>query len=123
MIDSVHGKVVYVALESEASGAPLSFAWLRETHSPYRVGRGVRIRIGTRALQIGLCRRLGSEKEVLQGSTFFRRSRPVLDVEAPPEEIRLWGLTEEEFAESMHIRRMADIAKKVNRGTDQPPPA
>jgi hypothetical protein len=66
----------YWAKEREADGKPLDTAWMRETSPPYRVGKALRIKVGSKAVHLGVCKK--SKKE-------FAR-----DIEKTPEEIGQW---------------------------------
>lgn len=66
----------YVGWEHGAEGRILSKSWFHETEAPYRAGKALRIRIGPRALHLGIC---GKAK------------RPVVrDTEIQVEEIKKW---------------------------------
>jgi hypothetical protein len=68
---------LYWCKETGAEGRVLDTAWMRETTPPYRAGKAVRVRIGSRAVHLGLCKK----------TTEF--AREVDDVTA--REIGQWG--------------------------------
>lgn len=66
----------YWAKETGAEGKTLDTAWMAETAPPFRVGKALRFRAGSRALHLGLCR---------------KSKRPMLrETETSAEEIRDW---------------------------------
>lgn len=67
---------LYWAVETDAEGKRLSIAWLAMTEEPFYYGRALRIRNGSRAWHLGLCRR--------------SRQPLVHQVEKTPEEIGSW---------------------------------
>lgn len=56
--------------------------WFKEVEEPYRYGQGLGLRIGTNAIEFGLCR---------------PTKRPTALDRPDPEEIRFWGWQEEEI--------------------------
>lgn len=68
---------LYWVIEYAAAGKVLSRAWMAEIQPPFRAGGGLRIRLGSRAFQVGRCR---------------KSDRPLLrDVDASAEEIGQWA--------------------------------
>lgn len=66
----------YWARESGAEGKIVDTAWMHETSPPFRSGKALRIRLGSRAVHIGICR---------------KSKRPVIrETDKTPEEIREW---------------------------------
>lgn len=47
----------YWSVEHGAEGASVGRAWMAEMNTPYRMGKGVRVRIGSRAFQVGVCKK------------------------------------------------------------------
>lgn len=67
---------LYWARERDADGKAVGTAWFAEATPPFRYGHAVRIRIGDKAVHLGLCRK--SKKPFMHG------------VEKTPEEIGQW---------------------------------
>ncbi len=74
---SVKGKgFVYWANEYGAEGKVIDTAWMAEISPPFRVGRALRFRVGSRAIHLGFCK---------------KSKRPIVrEVENTPEEIGKW---------------------------------
>lgn len=67
---------VYWAKETGAEGKTLDTAWMAETSPPFRVGKALRFRVGSKALHLGVCR---------------KSRRPMIrETETSAEEIRDW---------------------------------
>lgn len=80
---------VWVGYEADATGPRASGAWFREVDRPYRVGRGVRVRIGHKGLAAGIVtKRYRDGRDDYTGLMAH-------DVEVPTEEIRSWGAEDE----------------------------
>lgn len=77
---------VYWVTRDTHKGFSLSIAFMRETDSPWRTGRGLQIGIGKHSFQIGFCRRNKTENEAegLMRAVKGRR------LHYRPKEIREW---------------------------------
>jgi len=82
----------YFSFEDEADGPVLSRSWAVETDHPFRAGRGVRLRLGSRAVHVGIARptREDDPLRVVAGT----------DVAVTPEEIGKWTFDEMETPEA-----------------------
>lgn len=71
-------------VEHEASGPVLSRSWVVEIDPPFRSGKGFRVRLGSRAFHLGVCRPNpdGGPMGLLGGS----------EVGTTPEDIGKWTL-------------------------------
>ena len=79
---------VYVGWEAESKEPKgFSWAWFRELTPPWRMGHGVRLRIGNKALQVGRC-----HKEPLAETPSALSQLGGYDLAATPEDIGRWGL-------------------------------
>lgn len=67
---------IYWTREYGAEGRVLDISWMAETAPPFRVGKAIRIRFGSKAYHLGFCKK--SKKPIVR------------DAEIPPEEIRKW---------------------------------
>jgi hypothetical protein len=78
---------VYVGYEGHCT-EPNTFskAFFRELAEPWRVGRGVRVRLGSKAVQVGRCRR-STEGDMSALKQLGGRELPVFD----PSEIGRWN--------------------------------
>lgn len=66
----------YIGWEIGATGRILGRSWFHEVDPPYRAGKAVRIRLGSRAIHLGIC---------------GRAKRPVIhDTDTSIEEIKRW---------------------------------
>jgi hypothetical protein len=78
---------VYVGYEAVTQERRIvSWSWFRELTDPWRMGHGVRLRIGHRAFQVGYCfkRPLADDPSALSQLGGF-------DLQATPEQIGRWG--------------------------------
>jgi hypothetical protein len=78
---------VYAGYEAHTDEPKIvSWAWFRELTEPWRMGHGVRLRIGTRAVQAGLCKRnpLAEDPSALSQLGGY-------DLPTSPEQIGAWG--------------------------------
>ena len=78
---------VYVGFEAVCLEPKfLSKAWFRELTEPWRMGRGLRVRVGHRAVQVGWCRKnpLAEEPSALTQLGGY-------DLAATPADIGRWG--------------------------------
>lgn len=66
----------YWAKETDAEGKVIDTAWMAETTPPFRVGKALRLRAGSRAIHLGLCKK--SERPIVR------------ETETSAEEIREW---------------------------------
>ena len=67
---------IYWAKETGAEGRVVDTAWMAETSPPFRVGKALRFRVGSRALHLGVCKK--SKRQLVR------------ETETTPEEIRDW---------------------------------
>lgn len=82
----------YFSFEDGAGGPVLSRSWAVETEPPFRAGRGVRLRLGSRAVHVGVARPTREDDPLrVVGGT---------DVAATPEDIGKWTLDEVAAQES-----------------------
>ena len=76
---------VYIAVERKPSERRVfSRAWIIEMAPPFRKGKGVRLRLRSRAFQIGVCRRHPEAEENLLSHIGWREAEASLD------KIRQW---------------------------------
>jgi hypothetical protein len=78
---------VYVGWEAQSNEPKgFSWAWFRELTPPWRMGHGVRLRVGDKALQVGRCRKmpLADDPSALTQLGGY-------DLAASPEDIGRWG--------------------------------
>lgn len=82
----------YYKLDDEATGPVVSRSWVVETEHPFRSGKGFRLRLGSKAFHLGICRPNPGAGPLgfVGGAT----------VEADPEEIGRWTLDEVEKEEA-----------------------
>jgi hypothetical protein len=75
----------YFSFEDDADGPVLSRSWAVETEPPFRAGRGVRLRLGSRAVHLGVARPTRDDDPLrVVGS----------GVDVTPEDIGKWTLDE-----------------------------
>ena len=67
---------LYWVTETGAVGKIFGWAFFAEVQPPFRFGNGLRLRIGSRALQVGICRK--APRSLIH------------DVDVDPEEIGKW---------------------------------
>jgi hypothetical protein len=78
---------VYVGYEAWTDEPKIiSRAWFRELTSPWRMGDGLRVRFGHRAVQVGRC-----TKKPLAEDPSALSQLGGYDLEATPEQIGAWG--------------------------------
>lgn len=67
---------LYWAREYGADGRFVDTAWMHETSPPFRSGKALRVRFGTRAFHLGVC---------------WKNKNPIVrETDKTPEEIREW---------------------------------
>lgn len=67
---------IYWTREYGAKGKVIAISWMAETTPPFRVGKAIRIRFGSRAYHLGFCKK--SKKPLVR------------ETETTAEEIRKW---------------------------------
>lgn len=79
---------IYYKLEDRAKGPVVDHSWVVEIDPPFRSGKGFRVRLGSRAFHLGICRPNPESGPLgLLGGEL---------VETTPEEIGKWTLDEVE---------------------------
>lgn len=79
---------VYVGYEAVCTEPKIvSWTWFRELTEPWRMGHGVRLRIGHRAVQVGYCKKnpLAEDPDALSQLGGYA-------LQATPDQIGRWGL-------------------------------
>jgi hypothetical protein len=81
-------------VEHGADGPLLSRSWVVEIEPPFRAGKGIRLRLGSRAFHLGVCRPTPAETPMglLGGGV----------VDTTPEDIGKWTIDEVGTEEAPH---------------------
>lgn len=77
---------IYWIIRDTHKGFSISKGFMREVNAPWRTGVGLQVGIGTRAFQLGVCRKHQHDTEV-QGLLKALKGR---ELPHKPKELRLW---------------------------------